>query len=255
MLRRLLALAIVAALAAGVIASSAKAVPPTITVNAPVGQAANPVSVTGQAGSEPGDQYSVLVEIFSGDQAEGKPVFSNTVFVNESTREFTAFVDAQLADGVYSARATQSNTEQEKGTSNVVVFWIGAPPATPTPSPSPSPEPTAVVQQATATPTPAATTPPATIVPYVCKSRRDFVKHVPRPAKGKHLKVTATLNGKPYKHTLSRTFVLVRLDLRGMPKDVYTLKVRLEFTRPDGKRVVKHSVERVDYHTCTPKRV
>ena len=79
--------------------------------------------------------------------------------------------------------------------------------------------------------------------PYVCKSRRDFVKHVPRPSKGKNLKVTATLDGKPYKYTLTRKFVLVRLDLRGMPKDTYTLKVTLKYTRPDGKRVTKNSVE------------
>ena len=35
--------------------------------------------------------------------------------------------------------------------------------------------------------------------------------------------------------------------------DTYTLKVTLKFTRPDGKRVTKNSVSRVDYHTCTAK--
>ena len=139
----------------------------------------------------------------------------------------------------------------------MIVFRIGAPPAeTATPTPTATPTATATVTPIPQAAAPTATAAPTTnATPYVCKSRRDFVKHVPRPAKGKNLKVTATLNGKPYKHTLSRKFVLVRLDLRGMPKDVYTLKVRLEFTRPDGKRVVKHSVERVDYHTCTPKPV
>jgi hypothetical protein len=55
MLRRLLPFALVAALAVGVVASSAQAVPPTITVTAPVGQANNPVTITGKAGSSPGD--------------------------------------------------------------------------------------------------------------------------------------------------------------------------------------------------------
>ena len=49
--------------------------------------------------------------------------------------------------------------------------------------------------------------------------------------------------------------MLLRLDLRRMPKDTYTLKVTLTFTRPDGKRATKNSVSRVDYHTCTPKPV
>jgi hypothetical protein len=248
MLRRLLALSLVTAVAVGV-ASSAQAVPPTITLSSPSGQTDNPVTITGKAGSNIGDAYQVTVEVFRGDKAEGDAIFTQFVFVNESTREFSALVDRELEDGVYSARATQMNGEQESGTSNLLVFRIGPPPAE-TATPTPTPEPTPVVQESTA---PDAVFANEYQPPYVCKSRRDFVKHVPRPRKGKRLRVTATLNGERWEHTVGKDFVLVRLDLRGMPKATYTLKVTLKFTRPDGKRVTKRSVEQIDYHTCVPK--
>ena len=180
------------------------------------------------------------------------------MFVNESTREFSAFVDAQLPDGVYSARATQSQQragDAARRTSSCSGSARRRPSAHADARP-PHRRRSRPRSCSRRPPTPPRRTPRRAArskPPYVCKSRRDFVKHVPRPSKGKNLKVTATLNGKPYKHTLSRKFVLVRLDLRGMPKDTYTLKVTLKFTRPDGKRVIKNCVERIDYHTCMPK--
>ena len=252
-MRRFLPLALVAAIFA--VVAVAQAAPPTVTLSTPSGQTANPVTITGKAGSNPGDAFQVTVYVYNGDQAAGEPIFSTFTFVDEGTREFSAKVDMTLPNGVYSARASQTNSEQELGLSNVIVFRIGAPPvqtATPTPTatatPTVSPVPQAAPLVAATTPTPAATT-------YVCASRRDFVKHVPRPSKGKNLKVTATLNGEPYTFTVTRKFVLLRLDLRGLPKDTYTLKVTLKYTRPDGRRVTKNSVSRVDYHTCTPKPV
>ena len=56
--------------------------------------------------------------------------------------------------------------------------------------PEASPAPIAAV----ATPTPTASACPTVI--YVCASRRDFTKHVFRPA-GTKLVVAATLNGRP----------------------------------------------------------
>ena len=86
---------------------------------------------------------------------------------------------------------------------------------------------------------------------YVCASRRDFTKHVFRPA-GTKLRVVATLNGRTLKSKIGRKEIRIRVDLRGEPKATYTLRVAITRTRPDGKRITTVAVEQIDYHTCIP---
>src|SRR5690349_8700942 len=98
-MRRFLPLALVAAIFA--VVAVAQAAPPTVTLSAPTGQTANPVTITGKAGSNPGDAFQVTVSVYNGDQAAGEPIFATVTFVNESTREFSVKVDKMLPDGVY----------------------------------------------------------------------------------------------------------------------------------------------------------
>lgn len=157
----------------------------------------------------------------------------------------------QLPDGTYTARARQRNTEQETGYSAPLVFTIGAPPAeatpTPTPTPEPTPEPSPAPVAAVATPTPTPT-PASMVEPYVCKSRRNFVKHLFRPY-GTDLRIKATVDGRPLKFSVAGQEIRIPIDLRGELKDAYTLRVRISRTR-DGRRITTTAVERIDYHTC-----
>jgi hypothetical protein len=107
---------------------------------------------------------------------------------------------------------------------------------------------------ATPTPTPAPVVVAPVVKPqtrYVCASRRDFTKHVFRPV-GTNLRVVAKLNGRALKSKIGSNEIRIRVDLRGEPKDTYTLRVALTRTRPDGKRITTVAVEQIDYHTCIP---
>ena len=100
---------------------------------------------------------------------------------------------------------------------------------------------------ATPTPTPTPTVAPTTQAapkPYVCGSRRDFVKHVHKPVGGSHFKVTATLNGKHWPSSVGAKQILVRLNLVGLPKATYTLKVAVTYTNKRGKVMTTNSVSR-----------
>jgi hypothetical protein len=235
-------------------AAPALAMPPEVTLTAPSGrQATNPPAFTGTAGTKEWESGEIAVDIWAGDTVGAKPVQVGTASVNRETGTFSGTLASALADGTYTARARQRNTEQETGYSAPLVFQIGAPPAEATPTPTPTPEATPAPIAAVATPTPtpnvvpAANTPPA----YKCKSRRDFTKHVFRPA-GTKLRVVATVNGRALKSVITRQQILIRINLRGRPKDTYTLRVAITRTRPDGKRITTLAVEQIDYHTCIP---
>ena len=86
----------------------------------------------------------------------------------------------------------------------------------------------------------------------VAPAQDDFVKHVHKP-KGSRYKVLATLNGKTWNSTVGAKQIIVRVDLRGLPKATYTLHVAVTYTKPNGKRATVRSASQVDYHTCTPK--
>ena len=235
-------------------APAAQALPPVVTLTSPVGQqAVNPPSFAGTAGKHEWESSEIAVDIFAGEGVDSKPVAVGTANLSRETGAFSGTLPAALADGTYTARARQRNTEQETGYSAPLVFTIGAEP-TPTPTSTATPEPTPVVAAATPAPTPAPvvvapTTKPT--APYVCASRRDFTKHVYRPA-GTKLRVAATLNGRKLKSKIGSREIRIRVNLRGEPKDTYTLRVALTRTRPDGKRITTVAVEQIDYHTCIP---
>jgi hypothetical protein len=239
-------------------AAPAHAAPPVVTLSAPSGHsAANPPSFAGTGSRRPGDSFELGVEIFKGgldgDIAnDGDPIQSTSALVTETGAFSGTFPDA-LADGTYTARARQFGGEEGSGYSNPLVFTIGEVAATPTPTPeaTATPVPQAAAAAPTATPTPVATVKvPAT--PYICKSRRDFTKHVRRPD-GTRLKVLATVEGRVLTSILRGRDILVRVDLRGLLKDTYKLHVAITRTRRDGRRVTTNSVTQVRYRTCVPQ--
>jgi hypothetical protein len=234
-------------------AAPAQAAQPVVTLSAPSGHSAtNPPSFAGTGSRKPGDSSELVVEIFKGGldgeiANQGNPVQTTSAIVHEDGTFSGTFADA-LADGTYTARARQYNGEEGSGYSNPLVFTIGEVAATPTATPTPTPVPQAA--------TPTATPPPAAAItlpaPYVCKSRRDFNKHVRRPD-GTRLKVVATVDGRVFKSILRARDILVRVDLRGLPKDTYNLHVAVTHTRRDGSRVTTNTVTQVRYRTCVPR--
>ncbi|MDA0162823.1 hypothetical protein OM076_21295 [Solirubrobacter ginsenosidimutans] len=239
-------------------APAAQAMPPVVTLSSPVGhQAVNPPSFAGTAGKNEWESSEIAVDIYAGNGVAGKPIVIGNAILSRETGAFSGTLPAALADGTYTAQARQSNSEQEIGRSEPLVFTIGAE-ATPTPTPTATatPEPAPVVAAATPEPTPApVVVAPATkpAAPYVCASRRDFTKHVFRPA-GTKLRVAATLNGRKLKSKIGDEMIRIRVNLRGEPKDTYTLRVAITRTRADGKRITTVAVEQINYHTCIPTK-
>ena len=70
---------------------------------------------------------------------------------------------------------------------------------------------------------------------------------------GTRLRVAASVEGRTLKSTIRSRDILVHVDLRGLPKDTYALRVRVTRTRPDGRRVTTESVTEVSYRTCVPR--
>jgi len=100
--------------------------------------------------------------------------------------------------------------------------------------------------------------PPLTVVPgtggaitapsnKACVSRRDFVVHVIQIKGVRYRRVAAAINGRPIT-VLSGLRSHARVDLKGLPKGTYTL--RITATTTAGRRI---SGTRT-YHTCVPKR-
>jgi hypothetical protein len=234
-------------------AAPATAMPPEVTLSSPSGrQSLNPPAFAGTAGLKEWESREIAVDVWAGEGVGDKPLQVADATLDRETGGFSGVLPAALPDGTYTARARQRNTEQETGYSAPLVFIIGAPPvvasATPTPTPTPAPE-------ASPTPVPLADTGHVIVAepePYVCKSRRDFTKHVFRPA-GSDLRVRATLDGRALKSVIGRKQIRIRIDLRGEPKDTYTLRVRITRTRA-GKRITTTAVEQIDYHTCIPTK-
>jgi len=233
-------------------AAPAFAMPPEVTLSSPSGrQSVNPPAFAGTAGTQEWENREIAVDVWAGEGVGDKPLQVANGMVDRESGAFSGVLTAELPDGTYTARARQRNSEQETGYSAPLVFVIGAPPleATSTPTPTPTPE-------ASPTPTPLAGTGyviRAEPEPYVCKSRRDFTKHVFRPA-GTKLRVVATVNGRALKSIIAREQILIRVNLRGKPKATYTLRVAITRTRPDGKRITTVAVEQIDYHTCIPTK-
>ena len=227
--------------------------PPEVTLSAPSGrQAVNPPAFAGTAGTMEWESREIAVDIWAGEGVGDKPLLVANALLDRETGEFSGTLDTALPDGTYTARARQRNSEQETGYSAPLVFIIGAAPATrprrrrrrPTPEATPARRRRSRPRRRRSA--------PACPAPYVCKSRRDFTKHVFRPA-GTKLRVVATVNGRaPEEHHRPQADPDPRSTSRGKPKDTYTLRVAITRTRPDGKRITTVAVEQIDYHTCIP---
>jgi hypothetical protein len=230
------------------------ALPPEVTLTSPEGrQATNPPAFAGTAGTKEWESREIAVDVWAGDTVADKPLLVADAMLDRETGAFGGTLPETLPDGTYTARARQRNSEQETGYSAPLVFIIGAPPAeaTPTPTPTMTPEasPTPVAAVATPQPMVHTTVQPS---PYVCRSRRNFTKHVFRPY-GRKLRIVATIDGRPLKSIITGKQILIPIDLRGEVKDTYTLRVKISRTR-DGKRITTTAVERIDYHTCIPTK-
>jgi hypothetical protein len=232
-------------------AAPAPAMPPEVTLRSPSGwQSVNPPAFAGTAGTKESESREIAVDIWAGDQVGDAPLQVANATLDRESGAFGGTLPAALPDGTYTARARQRNSEQETGYSAPLVFVIATPPAEATSTPTATPAP-----EASPTPVPLAGTGYVIVAdpePYVCRSRRDFTKHVFRPA-GTDLRVRATLDGRALKSVIGRKRIRIRIDLRGAPKDTYTLRVKVSRTR-DGERVTTTAVEQIDYHTCIPTK-
>jgi major membrane immunogen (membrane-anchored lipoprotein) len=101
-------------------------VPPAVTVN-PVTSPTNDATptLTGNAGVATGDRASVTVTIYKGSTASGEVVSSGSASVSGATWSYKS---AHLADGKYTAQATQSDEAGNTGKSGEVKFTVDTTP-------------------------------------------------------------------------------------------------------------------------------
>lgn len=162
----------------------------------------------GTAGTAPGDDGSVTIELWAGTATTGEPsAVLEPAVAGDGT--WSATPDDALAAGTYTAQVTQDDDVGNAGAGDAVTFTVPAAPA-----------------PAIATPAPVATPPePAPAhVPVVCRSTRLLRKHVVLPA-GRRVAVTATLDGKKARVVTGARAATVTVDLRGKGKGAYVLRV------------------------------
>lgn len=97
---------------------------PLVTLDQPAdGSTVNDSTPTlsGQAGTQPGDDSTVTVNVYPGSSASGTPIETKTAPV--SAGGWSIASDA-LADGIYTAQAQQSDTDGNVGTSTAHTFTI-----------------------------------------------------------------------------------------------------------------------------------
>jgi hypothetical protein len=99
---------------------------PAVTLTTPANGAlttdATP-TLSGAAGNTSGDSTIVSVKIYSGSSATGTPVQTKPVTRTGATWTTTA---STLADGTYTAQATQTDTSGNTGTSSANTFKVDA---------------------------------------------------------------------------------------------------------------------------------
>jgi hypothetical protein len=108
----------------GAFATASDWVAPVLTLTAPAdGSRTNDTTPTlsGAAGNAAGDATTVTVRIYSGASATGTPVQTLTPTRSAATWTATA---ATLADGTYTARATQTDGSGNTGTSTASTFIL-----------------------------------------------------------------------------------------------------------------------------------
>ena len=97
-------------------------VKPLVTINALAPASNNPTpTLSGSAGTLPGDHPTVTLTIFKGKSSGGKAVVVETVPVIAGTWTYTS---AHLADGTYTAEAAQSDEAGNLGASSSAAFTI-----------------------------------------------------------------------------------------------------------------------------------
>jgi Bacterial Ig-like domain len=116
----------------GSFATATDWVAPTVTLTTPSNGSFtndNTPTLAGAAGNGTGDSTTVTVRIYSGSSATGTPVQTLTPTRNAATWTATA---ATLANGTYTAKATQADGSGNTGSSSAVTFTVdtAAPTAT-----------------------------------------------------------------------------------------------------------------------------
>lgn len=111
---------------------------PEPTLSAP-GETTGPETVSGLAGTAPGDRRQVTAEVFAGASTEPGAQFE-TITVNASPVGSWSATFADLPSGQYTVLARQSDEAGNAGVSATRQFVVNVPPAPPTPAPS-SPDP------------------------------------------------------------------------------------------------------------------
>ncbi len=117
---------------------------PVVTIVQPVTPTSNPTpTLTGAAGTQPGDSATVTVTIYEGGEVGGTQVATAAVPASEGGWTYPA---PHLTDGTYTARAVQQDEAGNTGSSEAVTFRVDttAPtvtiqqPTTPTSNPTPT---------------------------------------------------------------------------------------------------------------------
>jgi hypothetical protein len=115
---------------AGSIGTAADWVAPSVTLTAPADDSytkSTSVTLSGAAGSASGDSTTVTLDIYSGSTATGTPVLTRSVTRSGATWSTSV---TTLGQGTYTARATQTDSAGNTGTSSTRTFTIDATPPT-----------------------------------------------------------------------------------------------------------------------------
>ena len=99
--------------------------PPSVTLTEPANGAVlnqSKLKFAGAAGKAHGDQKAVTLKIYSGSSPSGTPVQALSAPVTESS--WTVTPTTALADGTYTAQATQSDEAGNTGTSSASTFSV-----------------------------------------------------------------------------------------------------------------------------------
>jgi hypothetical protein len=83
--------------------------------------------------------------------------------------------------------------------------------------------------------------------PKICVSQRHFTIHIREPRHDPFVKLTVYLDGRVLKVLRRGEYITAKIDLRGLPKGTYTVRIR---ARTAAGFIVKGART---YHTCVPK--
>jgi Bacterial Ig-like domain/Bacterial Ig-like domain (group 3) len=103
--------------------AAADFVAPVVTLTAPTGQIANHFpTFTGAAGTTTGDLPTVTLKIWSGSTTTGPAAFTYTG--SGASGSYSIPATSSLADGTWTAQASQTDTGSNTGTSTAITFVV-----------------------------------------------------------------------------------------------------------------------------------